>query len=387
MLNERMSKLTELREHLDARIARPERPPELTVEDLLQEETVPVHFEKIDGKDLTVSVRGYGLATDVPRSERRTWGASFDHLETEANQFVRKPRRVLARAVYDARAKTRDYLDEEYVLSDIDREEIEDELNQRVRLLTAPATAGILDRGRLRTMLDEQNRRVSRVIGERMRIGTIAAASLIVLLVWVAAFVPYLIQAGRHGIEQIGWSAFVVAAVIVVLAAVGIVTLILMRRRLVNLLHEVNLAMKGFVSSVSTGANLFGEYLSRLVTYLHARSVLIGADRQHDRERMQNRRYSAARNRAVDAITADRDIVTSLGVPLNVRRMPAAVALLDVDDARAVEAFFRLPTADGRAAFNESGEYVRAPYDFVRRLLVERVRVFESTRENGGAPR
>ncbi|WP_396657967.1 hypothetical protein [Microbacterium sp.] len=383
LLSGHMSNLTALREHLDSRIRRPERPPEIDVKDLLREENVHVRFDRLGGGELSVRTSGYGLAADLPRSEQAAWSEEFDDLQVSASQFVRKPRRVLARAVYDARTTYRGYLGTDHVLSDIDREEIEEELVKRVSTLTLPATTGILDRERLATLLGDQRRRVAGYIAQRMRIGTIGLASLVVLAVWSATFVPYLMQAARQSTNSLLWSVFLVAAVVLVLAAVGTVTLLLMRRTLIRLLRETNSVMRAFVVDVNGSASVFGEYLSHLATYMYARSVLIGSGRLNERDREQLRRYTAIRNRAERMIEAERAIIMSLGQPVNVRRAPAAVASLDVDDPRDVDSFFQLPIGDRRAAVNESGEFVRAPYDFVRRLHIERVRLFETPAAGG----
>ena len=379
LLNDHMSEVTSLREHLDSLIRRPERPPEVDVRDLLADQTVHVHFEKLGGNELAVATSGYGIASDEPRSESAAWAADFSEMKAKAELFIRKPRRVLARAVFDARRQSRNYLQDEYALTEIDREEIEEELVGRIRTLTEPATTAILDRERLRKLVDDEDKRVRRHISERMRMRTIATASTLVVVTWILAMTPYLLQAARKNQDALLWSAFVVAVIVLAIAGVGIVTLLWMRARFIELLRAVNSSMRGFVAGVSGGAVIFGNYLSALATYMQARALLINAGRMQEREQAQLRRLHTIRGQAIAAIAAEKQILSSLGQPLSIRRVPLPTPDFDVNDERAVTAIFRFPPGDRRAEYNSSGEFVTAPYDFIRALRVDRVRLFETT--------
>jgi hypothetical protein len=385
LLNAHMGQLTALREHLDLLIETPSYTPETDVRELMRTETVPVQFER-GGNDLVVRTAGYGLASDWPDAESSRWADDFEALQLNADQFIRRPRRVVSRAVSETRQMIRHSIVNDHALSEMDRDEIRDELSKRIGHLVVPATTQILDRRRLVELLEQENDGVRRLLGGRMRIQMVAVVSLVVLLAWVVSFVPYLIQAAVSDNAIMQWSFFVVAAVIVVIAAVSIATLLWMRRRLVQRLHEVNSRMRGFVNDVNAGAQVFGEYLSQVATYMQARAVLIGADRMQGRTRVRRELYRTVRGRANGVIEAEKKIVTSLGQPLNIRRVPGGVSGLDIENSHQVGSFFRFPISTGTAAFNESGERIAAPYDFVERLSLERLRLFERDARAVDAP-
>ena len=374
LLNAHMGQLTALREHLDSLIDTPHRPPET---ELLRDEKVPVQFEKVGGGELRVRTSGYGLVADWPANESAQWSADFDTLQVDAGQFLRRPRRVLARAVYDTRRRLKQLIGEDHVLSDIDRDEIQDELSKRVGNLVVPATTQILDRTRVLGLLDAENAEMRRLLAQRMRIQMVSWTTLLVLAVWVISFVPYLLQAGARGATVLSWSAFVVGGVVLLVAGAGLGVLLWMRRRLLDRLNDVNSRMRSFANEVNDGADVFGQYLSQLATYMQARAVLIGAERVQQHNRTRRDLYRTVRSRAVAMIDAEKKIVTSLGQPLSIRRIPGGFSGMDIEDRRQVNAFFRFPTGTGTAAFNESGERVSAPYDFVARLSLERIRLFE----------
>lgn len=375
LLNTHMGRLSAARERLDSLMKTAQIPPVGDLAEVLKPQKVTLQFDKLGGESIVVDTEGYGLAADSPRNERAHWEADFAQLRQQADLFVRKPRRILARAVYEARAKAQSFLGQEHALSDIAREEIDDELRKRIRALTQPATADILNRARLDATLAEHNERVTSYLHERMRRKTIGIASTVVLAVWFAAFVPYLIQAGPKGPAVLGSSLLVVLFVILAVAVAGLGSLVWMRLRLVRLLSSVNAAMRKFVAGVNSGAIDFADFLSNLATFMYARSVVLGASQKNSR--MELRRIRAVRKRVVEALNTEKGIVSALGVPLEIRRTPGSLATFDPNSEAEVRRLFRFPIGNRPADFNRSGEKVDAPYAFVSRLTAERVALFE----------
>lgn len=376
-LNAHMSRLGTIRDHLEGLLRRPQAPPETTVTELLEPQKVALAFDRLGGEELRVSTTGYSLASDRPRDEIGFWREEYDQLVLETSQFVRKPRRVLARAVFDARVKARSFLDKDYVLSDLDQEELELELGKRLLRLARPTTTSILDRSRIAAALERHDRDVTGLVAQRMPFATILTASLVVLGIWAASFVPFMIQAWGKGTTAFFDSLLVVLAVLGAIAGVGVVTLFWMRRRLVRRLRVVNTGMRSFVRNVNDGASVFAAYLSDLATFMHAQSILLGARRFRGRERSRNREREALLGEIRDVIAREKKIVTSLGVPVQVQRLTSGLETFDPDDPHEVSRLFRIPVGDRRADFNESGDTIDAPYDFVTRLTLDRVSLFE----------
>jgi hypothetical protein len=374
-LNTHMSKLSSVRERLDALLQKPTEPPKLDVEALLKPQKISLEFDKLGADSLAVETRGYALSTDQPYNERSRWEADFARLRMDADLFVRKPRQVLSRAVFHARAKSRIQLTEEHVLSVPERQLIEDELEASVRSLTEPATADILDRARLNALLAEHRQRVSSYMHQRMRRKTILTASAVMLGAWLAAFVPYIIQAATKGPATLGSSLLVALLAVWIVGVVGVASLFWMRVRLIRLLADLNASMRKFTTGVSSGAVVFADYLSNLATHMQARSLLRSAAQNDGAELAHLRRLHALRARVVDALETEKGIVSSLGMPLAIQR--SEVAMFDPQDAAAVRRLFQLTVADGSAEFNHSGEMIDAPYSFISRLTIERITLFE----------
>lgn len=386
LLNGHISKLTSVREYLESLINQPQRPPSTALADLLKPQKVQVDFERLGGYELGVSTTGYGLASDAPRNETVRWREEVSHVVLDAERFVRKPRRVLARAVFDARARASAFRSPDHPLSDIEREELEDELAQRMHRLVEPATTDILDRERLRATLARHGADVAGYIHERMPARTIAAAGGLVLAVWIGALAPYLVQAAGVGPAVLGGSALVLALALLLMGATVLVALLVMRRRLLDKIGAFNRAMRSFVSEVNGGAGVFADYLSQVATYMHARAMLIGATDQLDEVHARLRRLKVMRARVVHAIGVEKRLVTSIGTALEVQRLTTGFSDLDVDNEAQFARLFRFPVGDGTAEFNRSGELVKVPYEFVTRLLVERVALYDGSGSRSGTP-
>lgn len=291
--------------------------------------------------------------------------------------FARRPRRVLLRSVWEARAKAQSYVPRELELSEIEREEVRDELRARILRLTLPATADILDRHQLGRIISEHDERIASHLRQRLRLVPTVWALAVTLVVWGLSLAPYLMLAstGPSSLYADDLAIAVSALAIMVLITLGCLTV--MRLRLVRMLRKFNAALRNYATRVTSGAALFSDFLSDFATYRYGNSLLSGASTKQARDAGRLRRLAGLRQRISDQIEAEKRIVVSLGEPLAIQRIRVGVADFDPDDDARVRALFRLPIGEGRAAFNQSGEKVAAPYEFITSLTVERIRVFE----------
>lgn len=373
VLNDHLGQLMAARDSIDAQIRSAPPAQDLDLTEVLRNREVRVLFDKLGGEDLRVSTSGFGLATDVPRSEAGHWNQAHSELSQHAENFIRKPRRVLSRSVFEARQQMHTALDESFALTEIERDELQDELTERTKRLAQPTTSRILDRGRLRQLLDGHDVTIRRAIQGRMRAGTITVASLVVLLAWLASFTPYLIQAAFVGWANFGYSLVVVVATLAVIAMVGLSVLLFMRWRFVRLLHQLNRQLRAFVRDVNAGASDFATYLSDLVTYINGRRIFNEVTRGDSSEQSARLRLAGFRKRIAERIESEKAIIRGLGQPVRIERVEEDVIFQGGVNFHALKTIFQLPRGRRRASLNESGEEVNAPYDFIKRLRIEHV--------------
>lgn len=385
-LNDHLSSLEAARAQVERQLRRSARPPELRIEELVELQTITMAFDRLDGGDLAVPLEGFGLASDRPRREIEVWRSEFGGLQRRSELFTKQPKRVLAKAVYETHLRAQSYSAEEFELSEFEREELEDELRTRLPALTQPATTDILDRARLRRMLAAHDAEVSAMIGVRLDARTIVIAAAVALAAWLAGSIPYLVQAGTHGIAAFGGSLLVVVGSLLVIAAAGTIALLVQRWRLIARLRRVNQDLRRFVTQVYEGAATFADYLSQVATYLHANSRLLGATRKGDSDRHRLHSLRALGRAIGEAMQREKNILRTLDLPVEFQRDLGEREPIDLTDERAIRRLFQLPVGTGVAAFNDAGTTVAAVYDFVERLDVERVPVFDLAEEPATEP-
>lgn len=372
-----LGELAATREKIEARIQQSRHSTSDPIGEILRQRPVHVSFDQLGGEELHVSTTGFGWASDMPRRESVRWQDAMSDLRLRTDAFVRRPRRVLARTVAETRHQTHSFLDEDIAVNGIARDELQEELVKRTRRLAQPATAEILNRARLRRILDENDKAIRQAIAQRMTRNTILAASGVVLMAWLIGFSPYLIQAGFLSGEHLADSAAVLLIIVLLLILGGVITLIVMKRRLVNRMRECNRQLRNFVGGVNTGAHEFGAYLSDVITYMRGQAVLISTQMSDERHAGDRARWAMTRNELVERMEREKAIVLSLDHQLAIDRGSRSPLEANSDPGPQVRQLFRLATGRGRAMLNNSGETIHAPYDFIKRLVIANLSVTE----------
>lgn len=379
MLNAHISQLAMVRDHLDQLILAPQRPPNMEVRDLLTPVETRVVFDDMRGEMLQANQSGYGLVTDVPHDEQRRWNAEIGRVGTESTLFMRKPRRAVGRAVSTSRELSHlDSNDKVLSLNDCEREELGDELARRLPGLVVPTTVNILDRNRLQRTIDAGAQRVRSEISVRMKMRTVILAVGVSLGIWLAAFLPYIIQSFQRSGSTVVSAIALVLIVLIAIAVTGIVLLLWLRERLRKEIQKFNDDVHKEVASVRVGANEFAKYLSKFVIFRRGSERLRGAERERNHQIQRLRKTMSLREHIVMKIEKEKEIVRGLGAAIEVHRTTRGLVEFDPDDDGVERQLFRFPEGERLIPFNESGEYVTAPYDFVTKLYLRRLVLFEA---------
>ena len=375
--NAHISQLAMVRDHLERLIEAPVRPIDLQSEDVLTPVEVNVVFDGIGQHLLEAPLSGWGLASDRPQDEGRRWASEMKRISAEASLFVKRPRRMVARAVFSARELVGMRQGEPLSLTQFEREDLDERLARQLRALVVPATSELLNEDRLQRIIAQSDEHVRHRILQRMKSPTIWMSSLLGLGIWLAAFLPYLIQSWGAGADALVAGLFVTVAVLGCIAATGLVTLIVFRMLLRARMIEFNRRTKQEVDAVRSGGLRFSDFLSQYVTYRRGAARLRGASQASELRQARLRRLRRLRDRVVRHIDDEKRIVQILDVPLEVHRTSKGLVDFDPDDQRMERMLFRLPVGDGLVPFNESGEHIAAPYDFITEFSLSRLMLFE----------
>jgi hypothetical protein len=390
-LNTHLSRLGTVRDRIDSVFRNPVRRPTTDLAELLVAQEIPVDFDSLGSERIAASVDRYSLATDVPFGESSRWWTEYADIVKRVEALLRKPRRVLAAAVYDARVKAQLLPETEIELSQFEREDLEDDLGRQVRALASPATAELLDRKAVRRMLERHHRAILQVIATRLHSSTILVATGVALAAWVLGMSPYVIQSASKGGPALGDALLVSALGLVVVLAGGVGALLSQRARLLSRIRDLNRDLRDIRTQVHGGAATFGRYLTDLSTYMRARSLLRGSIVREEQERTRLQQLQHANLRIARAMDFERGLVTSLGATPVVQKLDDDLHTFDLGNRQRIRRLLQLPSPAGLTIpFNQTGEQIKAPYDFVARLELKRVALFEDAPDadvaSGSAP-
>lgn len=377
VLNTHLGQLLAVRDYLDKQVRSPKRFVDHPLEEVLKDRIIPVSFDSLAGEGLSVSTAGYGLVADSGRSDSGRWDASFGELTAASEAFIRQPRRVLSRTVSDTRIHAQEFLTQDIELTEIEIEELKEELTKRTGRLTQPATTDILNRAKFFDMIRENNLRIRLALSSRMRAGVVVVAVMLVLAPWLAAFTPFLISAASKSRNNFLYSSLVVVGIVLLLVVATFITLFIMKYVFIRMIRRFNEQLKNFYLEVQAGASKFSKYLSELATYMFGRSVLIATANKQSNHLRTLEWLFATRKKVNDRIESEKSIQRSLNHSIEIERIQYDRSRVDDFGFSDYRKIFRLPVGNRLANLNHTGEQINAPYLFIKRLNVENLGIRE----------
>jgi hypothetical protein len=280
------------------------------------------------------------------------------------------------------RGQTRLSQTEGLILDDVSRDELEEELTKRTQRLAQSTTPMILDKSRLKTIIDQYDVRIRRAIETRMSRRSILGAVGTVVLVWVLALTPYLLFAAFRNWVALVESLTVALVSLGLLCGLAAATLVVMKRRLLHVIAEMNREFRGHVASVREGASEFEGYLSDLIAFMRGQGVLKSTRRSQGQYSRRQEQRSEVLRRIVDRMDREKLIVQSIGHELNIQRDEAIQLQINDQLGKQVEELFHLPVGRLTAHLNSTGETIDAPYDFITGLSLDHLELREPARSN-----
>lgn len=353
-------------------------------ENIFPDESIPVSFNAMDGKQLYVPTKNLGLARDCPTPELDFWNGQMRDKDVALRLYLQSPRRAISEAAERTRRRAESYRDIER--AELDRFQIEDleAYAQSVEdEITETDFSGILNEKAYRRALEKKDKAVRRQMRSRMYRSHIVRAGAAALAIYLMGFIPYLIHAYRNSnyvfLKSFGFALLTLLP----LALGGIVALVCLRTRLRNVIHEYNDVMREIVAAVHKCAENFSAYFSKLCNYMKVRATLediSDEDEKIDSERNRMRLHKRAleQNLAHSQEVADAFKITRREQPVfnvtsffNPSRMPSKNHI------------YRFPvfTQEHTLQINNIGDFVNRPYAFVDKLIIEREDLFETGKE------
>lgn len=111
------------------------------------------------------------------------------------------PRRAVDRAAAQVKSRAESFFDEEYELDRFQIEELEEELDTLELQILTSDTRSTVDGKQIQKKVNEVDRKVKKDIAVRMRRGVVISTGVLILLVYLMGYIPYMFNSLRNG----GW--------------------------------------------------------------------------------------------------------------------------------------------------------------------------------------
>lgn len=338
--------------------------------------TIPVNVtQDFDTDTLYADHSDLGLATDCPTTEVGHWEHAYQTTRRALGKFLKIPRRALKKASAELRlARTAD-LSAAGHLNEFQLEDVAEHTAEEERLMVAVPTCDLYNVDRYTDRMAEQDKANRDTISTRMLRKTTVILGAACLGVYLLSFIPMLISNIAAG-KGLLFSLYFALAGLGIMSVVSLITLLFLRKRLVDGYKDYNAIMSEAETDVHDSADLFSQYLSHACNVMRGNSVLNFRKEHEHPDELQLRLYKKHR---LDLQRAREELREVFGNFMT-DELPEDVDPYPYDFNRMVDFPYPIPFTNDyhrQVEFMQSGYTVQAPVNFVRRITVRREELYD----------
>lgn len=353
-------------------------------EQIVEPQKVPVIFEGKTGADMYINTSHIGLSRDCPDDELVFWKESVKEKKENIVGFLKAPRRAIDKACRYMKGKSAGFCGDEYELDKFQIADLEEEMDHLELQVLTSDTYSMLDEKRIRTELEKVDRQVRKDIAVRMPRNVVIASGAVILLFYLIGYIPYIWNSMRLGSSSFFASLGLAFAAVVLAATGGIVTLIMLRRKMRASMERFNILMRELVTNVNLSAKKYEKYFSVLCTFMKARAIYNGISRKNDSVSLRTEKLYTHKRALSVSIERDEQMAASFGIKRAADFEKNVTRFFDEDRKPADNAiyYYEADLNKTEIPLNTTGEMVRTPYKFVSGLIIDREEIYEE--EGGG---
>lgn len=237
--------------------------------------TVPVAINPSKKQiDLYAEYRDLGLSTDCPEDESVYWSRQYREINKRFVRYLREPRRAVKLAVTDGLHKNNKIEDDRtLVLSENQVEDVNFHLLEEEQKMVETNTTHLFETKKFTDQIQEADKNIKRGIAQRMTKKKTVFVGLIASLAYFVGFLP-LIFTNVNTVKSFLFSFILTGVMIGLFMIVGVVYLLVLRKKLVNRFKHFNYVMSGICSNIERALSQFSIYLSSACNVMRDFSVL-----------------------------------------------------------------------------------------------------------------
>lgn len=359
--------------------------PENAFEDgarIVEKQRIPVIFTEVSGKDLYISTKDIGLSRDCPADELMYWNTSVREKSDNVERYLKMPRRAVDRAAAQVKSRAESFFDEEYELDRFQIEELEEELDTLELQILTSDTRSTVDGKQIQKKVHEIDRKVKKDIAVRMRRGVVISTGVLILLVYLMGYIPYMFNSLRNGGGAFAGALGISLGATLIVAIGGIVALVLLRKQIVASMERFNDLMRSVVNSVNTSAHKYEEYFSTLCTYMKAQSIYAGVTKRKDAVSARVQKLRTHKQALRTTIARDEELAAAFGIRRAAAFEKNVTRFFDEDKVPKDNRLYYYEIDGGKTEIplNTAGDMIWAPYKFIAGLKIEREDLYEDVK-------
>lgn len=359
--------------------------PENTFEEgaeIVEKQHIPVIFSESSGKDLYIDTGHVGLSRDYPNDELEYWNTQVREKQGSVDRFLKMPRRAIDRASSHVKGRADSFFEDEYELDRFQIEELQDELDiLELELLTSD-TRSVIDEQRIRKEMKKVDSQVKKDIAVRMRRNVVISTGVIILLIYMIGYFPYIFNSLKLGKQQFFASLGLTLGATVLASTGGIAALFLLRGKIIASMERFNDLMRELINSVNGSAKKFEGYFSTLCTYMKAQSIYAGLTKKNDAVSERTLRLRTHKQALKMSIERDEEFAAAFGVKRIADFEKNVTRFFDEDKLPKDNRLYYYEPDGGKSEIplNTAGDMIRPPYKFIAGLVIEREDLYEETK-------
>ena len=341
--------------------------------------TIPVQPDQsVNEGALYADAKAYGLSEDCAKDEYGVWSEQLKGSEKTLKLLLKQPRRALKKATSDIHRLNEGDCDKALVLNEFQVEDIEEHIANEELLMVGTHTVSVFDTESFDRKMKACDAEINKKIDTRMTKEKTLAVGAVVLLLYLAGFLPLLFgnMAKKNSIVA---SLLIILCAVFLLAAVLFVCLFFLRGALKKLIRKFNAVMQSINAEISDAMTQFSVYLSHACNIMRGYSVLKYRDRNELPDtiavRILKKHIADIRTRQSQA----HDMLGKFSVQPDTADA-ASQACYEYDFTRATEYPYPLPYKKEdarRIEFLQRGNFIIVPFNLVRRITMKREEIYD----------
>ncbi len=215
-----------------------------------------------------------GLSRDCPQEEYDYWYNQYYRINKDFIRFLRTPRRAVKTATKGS-FKSSSKIDDERALrlNEYQREDVLYALEEEERKMINTSTPKIFSSEQYYEKMREADREIRKGIFQRMTKKKTLFVGLFAAIAYFIGFLP-LIFSNFNVTKSFTFSLLVTGVVLGIFLVVGLVYLLVLRKRLINRFKHFNYVMSGIFKEIENGVEAFSKYLGHACNVMRSFSVL-----------------------------------------------------------------------------------------------------------------